>query len=227
MTRAPSSSAGSTSARRRLHPSGGPKRTVAALAAAALLLAGCSTKAQPSSETGTGPGVTKDTITLGVLNDLSGPFAALGKSIAIGHQIYLDEVNKAGGICGRKVVLDIKDHGYDVQKAVGLYSSMSPRVLGMLMLVGSGVNAALKENVKSDNMFTVQGSFASFVLDTPQYVVMGGTFDVDMVNGVSWLVKEQGLKAGDKIGYLYAEGEQGENNLLGVSFATEKRGIKG
>jgi hypothetical protein len=97
---------------------------------AVLVLSACSTKAKGGSDTGssggvkTGPGVTDSSISLGVLTDLSGVFAVLGKSVTQGAQLYFNDLNKAGGICGRTVKLVIKDDGYDVQKAVTAYAGM-------------------------------------------------------------------------------------------------------
>jgi ABC-type branched-subunit amino acid transport system substrate-binding protein len=40
-----------------------------------------------------------------------------------------------------------------------------------------------------------------------------------MINGVDWLVRNKGLKAGDKLGDIYLEGEYGENALAGARAA--------
>jgi len=92
---------------------------VAVLAAGLLVAAGCSTKAPDSAgSTGaggvkTGAGVTTDTITVGQLSDLSGPFAAVGKSITQAQQLYYDQISAAGGVCGRKINVVTKDTGYN------------------------------------------------------------------------------------------------------------------
>jgi len=92
---------------------------VAVLAAGLLVAAGCSTKAPDSAgSTGaggvkTGTGVTADTITVGQLSDLSGPFAAVGKSITQAQQLYYDQISAAGGVCGRKINVVTKDTGYN------------------------------------------------------------------------------------------------------------------
>jgi ABC-type branched-subunit amino acid transport system substrate-binding protein len=65
----------------------------------------------------TGPGVTADTITLGVLTDQSGPFAGASLGIAQGRQLFWDARNADGGVCGRTVEFDVKDHAYNAQNA--------------------------------------------------------------------------------------------------------------
>src|SRR5438309_1324740 len=109
-------------------------RALAAGAAVIVLTAGCGSGADTAVKTG--PGVTDSTITLGVLGDLSGSFGTLGKAILQGNQLYVDKLNAAGGICGRKVQLTVSDHGYSTQKAVDLYARMEPNVLGFVQLLG-------------------------------------------------------------------------------------------
>jgi ABC-type branched-subunit amino acid transport system substrate-binding protein len=203
-------------------------RAVALCAVAALLMAACSTKANNSSKSGgsgdvqTGQGVTDSTITLGVLTDLSGVFAVLGKTVTQGAQLYFDDLNKAGGVCGRQIKLNIQDDGYDVQRAVTAYSSMSAQVLGMEQLLGSPINAALKQNIETDKMFTIPVSWASTILDNPNNMIVGTTYDLEMINGISWLMKNKGIKAGDAIGHIYLEGEYGADGYLGSKYAAQQ-----
>jgi ABC-type branched-subunit amino acid transport system substrate-binding protein len=207
---------------------------IAGCVALALVASACSTKAKKNDDGGgsgggsvkAGPGVTDSTINLGVLTDLSGVFAVLGKSITQGAQLYFDDLNKAGGICGRTVKLNIKDDGYDVQKAVGLYADMAPNVLGMEQLLGSPINAALKQNVETDKMFTIPVSWASTILDNPYNMIVGSTYDYETINGISWLMKNKGIKAGDAIGHIYLQGEFGEDAYLGSQFAAKQAGLK-
>jgi ABC-type branched-subunit amino acid transport system substrate-binding protein len=208
---------------------------VACSALAALLVASaCSTKAKDdnggssgaSNGVKTGPGVTDSTITLGVLTDESGPFAVLGTTVTQGAQLYYAQLNANGGVCGRKVELDIKDGGYDVQKAVGLYTDMAPSVLGFEQLLGSPINAALKQNIETDKMFTIPVSWASTILDNPNNMIVGTTYDLEMINGISYLMDKGLIKAGDTIGHIYLEGEYGEDGYLGSKFAAKELGLK-
>ena len=210
-------------------------RTATALCAGAAVFvaAACSTKSNGGSSGGgnsggvkTGPGVTKDTINLGVLTDLSGVFAVLGKTVTQGAQIYFNDLNASGGICGRKVKLNIQDDGYDVQRAVGAYADMKSNVLGMEQLLGSPINAALKQNIEQDKMFTIPVSWASTILDNPNNMIVGTTYDVEMINGIDWLMKNKGLKKGDAIGHIYIQGEYGEDGLLGSKYAAQQAGLK-
>ena len=63
-------------------------------------------------------GVSKDTITLGTIQDFSGPLAAWGKEVRQGMMLRVDEANEQGGVNGRKIVLKSEDSGYDPKRAV-------------------------------------------------------------------------------------------------------------
>lgn len=209
------------------------RAVASALAALAITttVTSCSTKSQESA-TGTGadgvkvgPGVTDSTITLGVLTDLSGPFAALGKAVDQGAQIWFDRLNKDGGVCGREVELDVRDMGYDLPKAISLYTEMEPEVLGFQALLGSPQNATLRPKIEKDGIFAMPVSFASSLLGSPNAMVAGATFDLEMVNGISWMVDEGILKEGDAIGHIYLQGEYGENALAGGEYGAQELGL--
>jgi len=82
-------------------------------ALAALALASGSALAQNSNQ-----GVSKTEITIGSIQDLSGPIAGFGKQVRQGMLLRVDEANEQGGVNGRKIVLKIEDSAYDPKKAV-------------------------------------------------------------------------------------------------------------
>ncbi|AKM78164.1 MAG: Extracellular ligand-binding receptor [Candidatus Wolfebacteria bacterium GW2011_GWC2_46_275] len=61
-------------------------------------------------------GVTRDTIRIGTVKALTGPTAFLGTEYAIGEQTYINALNDAGGIYGRKIRLISYDDQYDPPK---------------------------------------------------------------------------------------------------------------
>jgi hypothetical protein len=50
-------------------------------------------------------GVSKTEITIGSIQDLSGPIAGFGKQVRLGMMLRVDEINEQGGINGRKLKL--------------------------------------------------------------------------------------------------------------------------
>ncbi len=208
-------------------------RIVALAAAALLAAAGCSSKApgQESAATAegevrTGPGVEGDTITLGVLTDLTGVFATIAADLTNGETLYWEQQNAQGGVCGKyQVELDVKDTGYVVQNAVQLYSGMKDGVLAMQQTAGSPSNTALLEQYEADKIVNVPFAFARNLAEWEGNALPGATYDVEMVNGLSYMLDKGLLKKGDTIGHLYFEGEYGSNALAGSMFMAEKHGL--
>ncbi|WP_437075419.1 ABC transporter substrate-binding protein [Streptomyces sp. enrichment culture] len=211
-----------------------PRRLLLTSALAALLLVttACSSKAgdddagNGADGVKSGPGVTDKTVKLGALTDLTGPYATLGKSIVQAQQMWADETNAAGGICGRKVEIVVEDHGYDVQKAVTAYADISPDVVALPQVIGSPVVAALLDDLERDKMLTFPQAWAASLLGKESVQVVGTTYDLDMIAAVDFLTRTKGLKKGDSIGHVYFEGDYGANALEGSEWAAERAGLK-
>ncbi|MQY07713.1 ABC transporter substrate-binding protein [Actinomadura macrotermitis] len=206
-------------------------RTTFAIGLAALALTSCSSKAVSSQDgTGadgvkTGKGVTKDKITLGALTDLTGVYATLGKSITQAQQLYFEQLNAAGGVCGRKVDLLVRDHGYDVQKGVSAYSEVQPKVAGITQLIGSPVLGAVLPNLERDKLLVIPAAWPSSVLKEKYVQVVGSTYEIEVINGIDFLVRKKGLAKGAKVGHVYFEGEYGESALKGAKHAAAAAGL--
>lgn len=189
------------------------------------VLAACGKGEEGDSDSGdiaTGPGVTSDTITLGSLSDLSGPFATTSRSSLEAAKLLWAEKNSAGGVCGRTIEFLVRDHTYDPQKAVSLYREVAPDVLALQNLIGSPVVAALLPTLEEDSMLSGVQSFASTLVSSPVVQMTGSTYDVEVINGIDYLMRERGLQSGATIGHVYLEGEFGENALLGSEYAAEE-----
>jgi ABC-type branched-subunit amino acid transport system substrate-binding protein len=216
-----------------------PRRLVVLLTVPLLLAAAaaCSTKDDDPSATAasgdadavtleTGPGVTDDTITLGVLTDQSGPFAGASKGIAQGRQLFWDARNADGGVCDHTVEFTVSDHAYNAQNATTLYSDMQPDVLAFDELLGSPMIDALRPSIDGDNVLTMAVSFSSSLLDSPNIVVTGATYDIEMINAIQWLLDEGRIAEGDTVGHIYLEGDYGENALAGAEYAADELGVE-
>jgi ABC-type branched-subunit amino acid transport system substrate-binding protein len=215
-----------------------PRHPFVWLAAALVVVAAaCSTKDhEPSAtaqggETGaatleTGPGVTDDAITLGVLTDQSGPFAGASKGIAQGRELFWDARNADGGVCDHTVEFSVSDHAYNAQNATTLYADMQPNVLAFDELLGAPMIDALRPSIDRDGVLTMAVSFSSSLLDSPNIVVTGSTYDIEMINALQWLVDEGRIAEGDTVGHIYLEGDYGENALAGTEYAAYQLGVE-
>jgi ABC-type branched-subunit amino acid transport system substrate-binding protein len=58
------------------------------------------------------PGVTDTEIRIGDVNILTGPASFIGQAVSVGSKVAAAEINAAGGINGRKIVMKTEDDGY-------------------------------------------------------------------------------------------------------------------
>lgn len=173
-----------------------------------------------------GPGVDADTITLGVLTDRSGPFKNLSLNLKAGEELWMQDVNAAGGVCGRKIAIDARDHGYKADQAVIAFPDLEPKVAGMLEVLGSQVISALRADIAEKQITSSTLAFSSLLLDQPSVLLAGTTYDLEFINGLSYLFDEGLIKKGDKIADIYIDGEAGSNGLAGAKYFASKHDLQ-
>jgi ABC-type branched-subunit amino acid transport system substrate-binding protein len=209
-------------------------RVIAAGLVVAVSLTACGAKgSNTSSSSGggasgsvkAGPGIADKTITLGVLTDLSGVFAPLAGPLTKANQMFWTDQNAKGGVCGRKVNLIIKDHGYDPQKAVVEYRDISPKIAGLQQLLGSPVTAALLPSLKGDSMISLLSAWPPSLLSNDFIIEVGAPYDIEQINALDYLKSKGMIKSGDKIGHVYFEGEYGDGGLAGTKYFASKNGM--
>ncbi|MCZ2825629.1 MULTISPECIES: ABC transporter substrate-binding protein [unclassified Modestobacter] len=211
-------------------------RTCALTAAAVtmLSLAACSTTDPNASGEGgggegdvtTGSGVTDSEITVGMLTDLSGPFAA-GAAVQVTQtNAYWDQVNADGGVCDRDVVVDVQDHGYDPQRAVTLYRSMAPDVIALQQVLGGPTSAAVLPLAEQDDVYVGGVGWTGSALQYENNQLPGASYAVEAANAVDYLVDELGVPEGGRIGVVYFAGDYGGDALAGAEHAAEERGVE-
>jgi len=89
------------------------------------------------------------------------------------------------------------------------YSAMTGDVLAMQQTVGSPSNAALADRYQADDMVNLRTGWARSLTANPTTSVPGATYDVEMVNGLSYALDKGLIHEGDKIRHIYLEGEVG------------------
>jgi ABC-type branched-subunit amino acid transport system substrate-binding protein len=203
----------------------------ALLLSGALVLAACGDSEASAGGTSadgikTGPGVTGDAITLGVMTDLTGPFKDLSRTLQMGHQMWADEINADGGICGRQIKIETLDHSFKAENAVIQFPDLEPKVAGFLEMLGSSVIAALSGDVNEKGVTTLAVSWSSELLGQPHVVIVGTTYDLEIINGLDWMLEKGMLTKGDTIGHIYIEGDYGGNGLTGSRYFAKQNGLK-
>lgn len=207
------------------------RSTLASLSAitSVVLVAGCASgqsgaddgKSASDGSVATGVGVTDDTISVGVLTDLTGPFSAVARTIHQGEELYWEEQNSHGGVCGRAVELVLSDHAYSVQQAVSQYSALRNKVVALEHFLGSPMVNAVQSKLEQDHMFTVALANSSQFLDSPTIALPGTTYAHEAASGISWAFEQGMLSEGDTLGMVYLEGDLGEDSVRGGKAAAE------
>ena len=100
-----------------------------------------------------------DTFKIGGIGPTTGDAAIYGKAVKNGIQLAVDEINKDGGINGKKIEYKFEDDQNDTEKSVNAYNSLKD--WGMQMLVGTVTSnpcTAVVEESHNDNMFQLTPS---------------------------------------------------------------------
>lgn len=207
--------------------------TIRPLAAAALCLAAltaCSTT-DPNAGNGdgearTGAGVTDSEIKIGVLTDLSGPFKA-GATVQIQEKkAYWAAKNDKGGICGRKITMEVRDHGYNPQRAVSLYRSLSPDIVALQQVLGSAAVTAVLPLAEKDGLYVGGMGWTGEALKYEVAQIPGTTYGIESANAIDYLVDTLKVPEGSTIGHVHFEGDFGDDSLAGAEHAAKARGLK-
>lgn len=118
------------------------------------------------------PGVTADTIKIGVIGPMTGPAAIFGKSV-FGVEAVFQAANDRGGIHGRKIEVVREDDGCDPAKGLAAYKKVvsQDNVFAINGFSCSGVAVALRPEIEKSGvpvmiMGAASGAVAAPVLPT-------------------------------------------------------------
>jgi len=195
-------------------------KTIAAVAA----LAGATglALAQNSNQ-----GVSKAEITIGSIQDLSGPIAGFGKQVRLGMMLRVDEINEQGGINGRKLKLFVEDSAYDPKKAVLAAQKLvnQDKIFAMIGHIGTAQNLAampvqFEKNVI--NFFPVTAAREMYEPFHRLKYSFAATYYDQMRTVTPKLVKEKGAK---KVCTMYQDDEFGLEVMRGAEDGLKAAGM--
>jgi len=211
------------------------RRTVPFIAAVAILLAACGGTTEEKGAVKTDIGVTGQTIKLGMITPLTGPVAAIGKPLSLGHEVFWKAINDAGGVGGYKVELLTKDSEYKADVAVQQYNALRQDVLMMEQVLGSQITEAVKDLSKQDKILMAPASLSSSFAREKYLILLAAPYRIQIENAFEYVVNTQGKK-NPKTFIIYQNDEYGLDGkrgydesvpaygLVDVGFATFKSG---
>jgi branched-chain amino acid transport system substrate-binding protein len=134
-----------------------------AVGAVLALVAGCG---GPGGDTGAGQEGKE--IVLGVIADLTGATADVGKPYNEGMLAYVDKINAAGGIKGNRIRALSEDYAYRVPTAEEKYRKYVSEKAVAIQGWGTGDSEALRSKVKDDELPFMSASYAEVLTDPKQ-----------------------------------------------------------
>jgi branched-chain amino acid transport system substrate-binding protein len=170
-------------------------------------------------------GVSADKIVFGQAAPLDGPASALGLGMKMGLEAAFAEVNKAGGVKGRKLELKSIDDGYEPTKSIEAVKKLleEDKVFAIAGPVGTPTSAATQPIATAAGAPFI-GSFtgAEFLREPYKPLVMNirASYFQETEAMVEHLTKDLGAT---KIAIMYQDDAFGQAGLAGVKKALEKR----
>jgi ABC-type branched-subunit amino acid transport system substrate-binding protein len=170
-------------------------------------------------------GVSVDKIVLGQTAALGGPAAALGQGMQEGLLAAFAEVNKAGGIKGRKIELVSIDDGYEPNRAIDAAKKLivQDKVFALIGSVGTPTSVAVQP-IAAEAGVPFIGAFtgAEFLREPfkANVVNLRASYFQETETMVQHLTSDLGVT---KIAIFYQDDAYGQAGLAGVKRALDKR----
>jgi len=172
-------------------------------------------------------GVTQNEIVIGMSNSLSGPAAGLGTKLKSGATVYLDKVNAAGGVNGRKIRLISYDDGYEPEQTAAMTRKLieQDKVFALFGYVGTPTSAAaIPQASRMGVPYIAPFTGAEFLRNPVSPVIFNvrASYFDETEGMVERLTKDLGIK---KIGVFIQDDAYGNAGKSGVKRALDKLGL--
>jgi len=173
-------------------------------------------------------GVSKTEITIGSIQDLSGPIAGFGKAVRLGMMLRVDEANEQGGVNGRKIRLLVEDDAYDPKKAVLAAQKLvnQDKIFAMVAHIGTAQNMAAMPIQFEKNVFNFFPVTAAREMYEPFHKLkysFAATYYDQMRTSLPKLVKDKNAK---KVCILYQDDDFGLEVMRGAEAGLKSAGME-
>ena len=193
--------------------------------AAALAICAAAFMAGPASGE---DGVTADSIVFGQAAVLEGPASALGRGMRTGLQAAFDEINRTGGVHGRKLKLVSEDDGYEPSRAITATKKLieQDKVFALVGPVGTPTSAAAQPIATAAKVPFIGAFTGASFLRNPKLenvINVRASYDAETEAWLKHLTEDLNIQ---KIAIFYQDDAFGRAGLSGVQKAMDKRGMK-
>jgi ABC-type branched-subunit amino acid transport system substrate-binding protein len=149
------------------------------------------------------PGVTRTSVTVGQIADISEPVPGLFKSAQVGVQAYFDYINSQGGVNGRKLILDSHDSAFQPADVVTASQEIAKNELAF---VGNYtlLDSSAKTIIDADHVPNIGTPIGEALANDPNTYNPSPSGDYVADLGPFQYFKEKDPQATQHVGILYA-----------------------
>ncbi len=197
--------------------------------ALAATVAACG-KPAPESASAATPGIdiARKVITVGMLNDESGPVAAIGRPYAVGKRILQKQVNAGGsGLLPEGWSLEYveRDHGYNPQRSVQLFNEIRERVLFIGTSFGTPNTLPLRPLLERNRIVAFPASLSSKMYEFEYTPPLAPSYKIEAMRGLDFAVAKAGGADKLKLGLVYQQDDYGLDGLESVTESARQLGV--
>ncbi len=177
---------------------------------------------------GAAPGVFEDRVVFGQSAAFSGPAKDLGNGMRLGIEAAFDEVNRNGGVHGRRLELVSFDDKYEPEAAIENTQRLinSGDVFALIGAVGTPTSrSAVPVASAAEIPYIAPFTGAAFLRDPQQSIVFNlrASYNQETEEMVDRLVSELGI---ERIAVMYQDDSFGQAGYNGARAALDRRGME-
>jgi ABC-type branched-subunit amino acid transport system substrate-binding protein len=177
----------------------------------------------------TGADPSKGCIYLGMLNDYTGPYAAVAPALETAQRGFWLWANSAGGIGDYSVaIVEGVDTAYNPQKHLEAYNAQREEIAALAMSLGTPQTLFILDEMDKDNVIGAPMSWYSGwsykSVDKGLVVEFGSAYCADGMNALDWAMASLPVDI-KTIGIMGFAGDYGTDWANGIKYAAEKAGV--
>jgi len=177
------------------------------------------------------PGVdlASKTVSIGVLNDESGPVAAIGRPWGTGLRVLANQINAGGsGLLpeGWKVRLVERDHGYNPQRSVQMFNEIRDQVLFIGTSMGTPNTLPLRPLLERNKIVAFPASLSSKMAEFEYTPPLGPSYKLEVKRAVDWMIKQAGGAEKIRLGLVYQQDDYGADGREAANEAAAMLGLE-
>ena len=173
------------------------------------------------------PGVSDQRILFGQSAAFSGPAQELGKNMRLGIEAAFHEVNRAGGVHGRRLELTSRDDAYEPEAAIANTHALirEHEVFALIGAVGTPTSrSAVPVAADAGVPYIAPFTGAAFLREAQwsNVVNLRASYNQETEEMVARLTEDMGIR---RIAVLYQDDSFGRTGYRGVRAALDRRGM--